>query len=66
MSSKRAILIILDGLGVGELPDAADYGDQGSNTLGNLSRYFEDGLRLPNLQKLGLGNILPVRGVEPN
>lgn len=64
-STHRAIIIVLDGLGVGELPDAAAFGDTGSNTLGNLSRHFADGLRLPNLQSLGLGNIIPVRGVPP-
>ncbi len=50
------LLIILDGVGIGELPDAKDYGDIGSDTLGNLSRYV-DGLKLPNLQKFGLANI---------
>lgn len=62
---RRAVLIILDGVGAGELPDAASFGDAGSDTLGNLSRYFDDGLRLPNLQSLGLGNILSLRGVPP-
>ncbi len=50
------LLIILDGVGIGELPDAKEYGDAGSDTLGNLSKYV-DGLKLPNLQKLGLANI---------
>jgi phosphopentomutase len=59
----RFVLVILDGAGVGALPDAADYGDAGSDTLGNLSRVVE--LRLPFLEKLGLGNILPMRGVPP-
>ncbi|MBI3737241.1 phosphopentomutase [Candidatus Sumerlaeota bacterium] len=63
--SRRAIIIVLDGVGCGELPDAASFGDEGSNTLGNLSRWFEDGLRLPNLGALGLGNIIPIRGVSP-
>ncbi len=54
-------LIILDGVGIGELPDAADYGDAGSNTLKNISESVD--LRLPNLQKLGLGNIGEIRGV---
>lgn len=64
--TRRAIIIVLDGVGCGELPDAAAFGDVGSNTLGNLSRHFDDGLRLPNLQRLGLGNILAIRGVDPN
>jgi phosphopentomutase len=59
------VIIILDGVGVGELPDASNYGDQGSNTLGNLARHV-GGLNLPNLQKFGLGNIIPIMGVEKN
>ncbi len=58
------IIIILDGVGVGELPDAAKFGDEGSNTLGNLSRAV-GGLDLPNMQKLGLGNIIEIAGVPP-
>ncbi|MEO0183234.1 MAG: phosphopentomutase, partial [candidate division WOR-3 bacterium] len=50
----RAIVLILDGVGVGELPDADKYNDQGSNTLGNLSRAV-GGLKLPFLETLGLG-----------
>jgi phosphopentomutase len=61
---NRAILIVLDGCGVGELPDAAKYGDSGSNTLGNLSLKIPGGFKLPNLQKLGLGNIIPLAGIE--
>ncbi|PJC61288.1 MAG: phosphopentomutase, partial [Flavobacteriales bacterium CG_4_9_14_0_2_um_filter_32_27] len=49
-------IIILDGVGIGELPDAADYGDRGSNTLGNISKVL-NGISLPNLEKMGLGNI---------
>lgn len=63
---KRAILIILDGCGAGELPDAADFGDRGSNTLGNLSRAVPGGLVLPNLQALGLGNVIDIRGLPPD
>lgn len=55
------ILIILDGVGIGELPDAEKYGDIGSNTLGNLSSFL-GGLDLPNLKKLGLGNIKKMFG----
>ena len=61
---RRAVILVLDGVGVGEAPDAAAYGDTGSNTLGNLSR-AGDGLTLPNLQALGLGNIVPLAGVAP-
>lgn len=56
-------LIILDGIGVGELPDAANYNDQGSNTLGNLAEAV-GGLSLPNLEKMGLGNIIDIQGVS--
>ncbi|HVO76234.1 MAG TPA: phosphopentomutase [Ignavibacteriaceae bacterium] len=56
-------LIILDGVGVGELPDAAFYGDQGSSTLPNIARYAA-GLNLPQLRLLGLGNIVQIDGVE--
>lgn len=58
---KRAVIIILDGVGIGELPDAAEYGDEGSNTLGNIAKCI-DNFRLPNLQKLGLGNIEDIKG----
>jgi phosphopentomutase len=59
------ILIVLDGVGVGELPDADKYGDQGSNTLKNISKKIGN-LYLPNLQKLGLGNIIDIQGVNKN
>ncbi len=60
----RVILIVLDGVGVGGAPDAAAYGDVGSNTLGNLARAV-GGLALPNMERLGLGNIIPTEGVSP-
>lgn len=66
---KRVIWIVLDGLGVGELPDAKTYGDLGSNTLSNLAEaYFQKTgklLNIPNLGKLGIGNLTPVRGTPP-
>lgn len=58
-------IIVLDGVGVGELPDASLYSDQGSNTIGNIADRI-GGLELPNLQKLGLGNIIPVKGIKPS
>jgi len=61
---KRAAIIVLDGVGIGAAPDASDYGDVGSDTLGNISRAL-GGLSLPNLQRLGLGNIAPLEGVAP-
>ena len=60
----RLVLIVLDGVGVGEAPDAARYGDAGSNTLGNTARAV-GGLALPNLGALGLGNLTEVAGVPP-
>ncbi|MDO8548740.1 MAG: phosphopentomutase [Ignavibacteria bacterium] len=55
-------IIVLDGVGIGELPDSFQYGDEGSNTLVNISRAV-NGLNLPNLTKLGLGNIAEIKGV---
>jgi phosphopentomutase len=60
--NKRAIILVLDGVGIGAAPDAHDYGDVGSDTLGNMSRAL-GGLKLPNLQRAGLGNIAPLQGV---
>lgn len=62
--TRRAAIIVLDGVGIGEAPDAAAYGDVGSNTLGNLARAV-GGTDLPNLQRAGLGNIAPLDGVAP-
>jgi phosphopentomutase len=61
---KRVILLIFDGVGCGELPDAGEYGDKGSNTLANIAREV-GGLKLPNLRELGLGNIIPIKGISP-
>lgn len=58
---KRVILIVLDSVGIGELPDAAKYGDEGSNTLGNIAKAIK-GFTLPNLEKLGLGCIDGITG----
>ena len=52
--TKRAAIIVLDGLGIGPAPDTAAYGDEGSDTLGNVARAV-GGLKLPNLEKIGLG-----------
>ena len=57
------IWIVLDSVGIGEMPDAAAYGDTGSDTLGNIAR--RRNLRLPNLCRLGLGNIKPLEGLPP-
>jgi phosphopentomutase len=61
---RRAAVIVMDACGVGALPDAADYGDEGTNTLGHLAE-LAGGLQLPTLGALGLGSILPLRGVPP-
>ncbi len=53
---RKVVLIVLDSVGAGELPDAADYGDEGSNTLKNIYRHAEN-FSLPNLEKLGILNI---------
>src|SRR5512146_1116287 len=60
----RACVIVLDAVGAGERPDAADYGDEGSDTLGNVARAV-GGLDLPNMEALGLGNVEPLEGCPP-
>ena len=61
---KRAIILVADGVGCGDAPDAAAYGDQGANTLGNLAKAV-GGLQLPTLARLGLGNTTRILGVPP-
>jgi phosphopentomutase len=58
---RRVIWIVLDSVGIGEMPDAAAYGDAGSDTLGNLARIRP--MKLPNMARLGLGNIKPLSGI---
>jgi phosphopentomutase len=60
----RACVIVLDAVGAGALPDAEQYGDEGSDTLGNVARAV-GGLDLPNLEALGLGNVEPLEGCPP-
>lgn len=62
---RRVVLIVLDGVGAGEAPDAAAYGDEGSNSLANTAAAV-GGLNLPNLGQLGLGNIIDIQGVPPD
>jgi len=65
---KRAAIIVLDGLGIGPAPDTAAYGDAGSDTLGNVARAVgggRGGLRLPNLERLGLGKARSIPGLAP-
>jgi len=61
---SRACVIVLDAVGAGELPDAAEFGDEGSDTLGNVARAV-GGLDLPNMEALGLGNVEPLEGCPP-
>jgi phosphopentomutase len=61
--TRRAIVLVLDGVGVGAAPDAADYGDVGSDTLGNTARAV-GGFALPNLERLGLGHVGALAGLR--
>jgi len=63
-SIKKVTLIVLDSVGVGELPDAGAYGDAGSNTLANTAKAV-GGLHMPNAAELGLGNIAEIEGIPP-
>lgn len=60
---KRVFLIVLDSVGIGAAPDAKHYGDEGANTLGNIAKWV-NGLHLPQLEALGLGNIASINGVR--
>jgi len=60
---KRVILMVMDSVGIGELPDAGDYGDQGAATLQNIAAEM-NGLKLPNLEKIGLGKIETINGIK--
>jgi phosphopentomutase len=64
LAGRRALVLVIDACGVGALPDAADYGDAGTNTLGHLAQAL-GGLELPALAGLGLGSILELEGVAP-
>jgi phosphopentomutase len=64
MEHRAAVVIVLDGLGAGNAPDAAEFGDEGANTLANTARAV-GGLEAPNLMALGLGNVEPIEGLEP-
>ena len=63
MNNKKAVLIVVDSCGVGALPDAKDFGDEGVNTISNLSK-AAGGVNLPNMEKMGLGNITDIEGVS--
>jgi len=59
----KVILIVVDSMGAGELPDAGDYGDEGTNTLSNVAKTL-GGLNLPNFERLGLGCVINIKGVR--
>ncbi|MCK9554538.1 phosphopentomutase [bacterium] len=61
---KRIIIIVLDSVGIGALPDAKSYGDEGADTLGHIAER-NPGIKLPNLAALGLGNITPIKNIPP-
>ncbi|MBI4457302.1 MAG: phosphopentomutase [Acidobacteria bacterium] len=63
MRFNRVLLIVLDSLGIGEMPDAALYGDVGSDTLGHIAQQRR--LQIPNLQRMGIANLKPLNSVEP-
>lgn len=60
---KRIFLIVMDSVGIGEAPDSEKYGDKGANTLGHIAEHM-NGLHMPNIAKLGLGNIGEIKGVQ--
>ena len=62
---RRAVIVVLDGVGAGRAPDAAGFGDEGANTLANTATAV-GGLDVPNLQMLGLGNVEEIEGVPPS
>ena len=61
---KRIFTIVMDSLGIGAMPDAASYGDAGTDTLGHISDRMET-LTMPNLQKIGMANLHPLKQVAP-
>ena len=63
-ADRRALIVVLDGVGCGAAPDTSAYGDDGSDTIGNVARAV-GGLHMPNLARLGLGNLSVVEGVGP-
>ncbi|MFW5889578.1 MAG: phosphopentomutase, partial [Bacillota bacterium] len=64
MKYKRVFLIVIDSVGVGEMPDAADFNDVGANTIGNLAKAV-GGIKLPILETFGYGNLTDIKGVKP-
>ncbi|HKM11320.1 MAG: phosphopentomutase [Bacilli bacterium] len=62
---KRVFVLVMDSLGVGEMPDASDFGDVGANTLLHISENMPNGIYAPNLEKLGLGQLGNFKGIKP-
>lgn len=62
---KRIFIIVLDSLGIGEMKDSKEYGDEGANTLGHIAEHTKD-FQIPNLQKLGIANLCELNGVTPS
>ncbi|MBR3063165.1 MAG: phosphopentomutase, partial [Exiguobacterium sp.] len=60
---KRIFLVVMDSVGIGEAPDAEQFGDKGADTLGHIAREH-NGLNMPNMGKLGLSNIKPIQGID--
>ncbi len=60
---KRVVVIVMDSVGIGEAPDAEAFGDKGTNTLGSIAKQY-DALHIPELEKLGIGKIAPLKGIE--
>jgi phosphopentomutase len=65
MQINRVIIVVIDACGIGELPDAHLYGDTGASTIPNVARAV-GGLNMPNAERLGLGNIAPILGIQPS
>ncbi|QBP41384.1 phosphopentomutase [Paenisporosarcina antarctica] len=63
-SFKRIHIVVMDSVGIGEAPDAKAFGDEGSDTLGHIAEKM-NGLKMPNLEKMGLSNIRPFQGIQP-
>nr|MBA3585408.1 phosphopentomutase [Gemmatimonadota bacterium] len=61
---RKAMIVVLDGVGAGDAPDAAEFGDEGANTLGNTACAV-GGLELPHLRSLGLGNVVELEVTPP-
>ena len=62
MKYKRIFIIVLDSLGIGELPDADKYGDKGANTIKHIAENYK--INIPNMESLGYGNIIPIKGIK--